>query len=123
MARNSGGGRDNGRSSSPPAKRKQMSSEPEIYGIYDGKVTNIMDFGCFVQLDAMTSKEGLVHVAQVQPLGQVVGVLGSESEAADMPRAGLKSGDGRIVPGVGMRCIGLGRRERVAARIPRRRGG
>lgn len=41
--------------------------EPELYGIYDGKVTNILDFGCFVELESFSKKkEGLVHIAQVQ---------------------------------------------------------
>lgn len=55
------GGRDS--ESKPP-----QSEEPELYGIYDGKVTNILDFGCFVELQIGRGKrrEGLVHVAQVQ---------------------------------------------------------
>jgi ATP-dependent RNA helicase DHX8/PRP22 len=48
-------------------KKKVTSSEPEVYGIYDGKVTNILDFGCFVELEGFRGKqEGLVHVAQIQ---------------------------------------------------------
>jgi ATP-dependent RNA helicase DHX8/PRP22 len=62
-----GRGNYGGRSDSPPAKRsKPMSSEPELYGIYEGKITNILDFGCFVELEGFNRKEGLVHVAQVQ---------------------------------------------------------
>ena len=46
---------------------KIQSSEPQLYEIYDGKVANIMDFGCFVELSGFTSKkEGLCHVAQIQ---------------------------------------------------------
>jgi len=46
---------------------KMHSSEPQLYGIYDGKVANIMDFGCFVELTGFnTKKEGLCHVAQIQ---------------------------------------------------------
>jgi ATP-dependent RNA helicase DHX8/PRP22 len=51
---------DRGRESKP------SSNEPELYGIYDGKVANIMEFGCFVELDGFHRKEGLVHVAQIQ---------------------------------------------------------
>ncbi len=67
--------RNRSRSSSPlrqgrDAKAKigsnQNRSEPELYGIYDGKVTNILDFGCFVELAGFHRKEGLVHIAQIQ---------------------------------------------------------
>jgi ATP-dependent RNA helicase DHX8/PRP22 len=47
-------------------KPKASPSEPEIYGIYDGKVSNILDFGCFVELEGFNRKEGLVHIAQIQ---------------------------------------------------------
>lgn len=51
----------------PPAfQKKKLPSEPELYGIYNGKVTNILDFGCFVELEGFNKKEGLVHIAQVQ---------------------------------------------------------
>ena len=34
--------------------------------IYDGKVSSIMQFGCFVQLEGVRGRhEGLVHVSQV----------------------------------------------------------
>lgn len=41
--------------------------EVELYGIYDGRVTKIMDFGVFVELDAFARerKEGLVHISNV----------------------------------------------------------
>jgi ATP-dependent RNA helicase DHX8/PRP22 len=50
--------------------KKPRTADVELYGIYDGKVNNIMDFGCFVELDGFVKKEGLVHVAQIQQ-GQV----------------------------------------------------
>jgi ATP-dependent RNA helicase DHX8/PRP22 len=41
--------------------------QPELYGIYNGKVSNIMDFGCFIELEGFSEKkEGLCHVAQIQ---------------------------------------------------------
>ncbi|CAM9579809.1 unnamed protein product [Ectocarpus fasciculatus] len=46
--------------------RGRGPAEPELYGIYNGKVTNILDFGCFVELDGFNRKEGLVHVGQIQ---------------------------------------------------------
>ncbi|CAM6098026.1 unnamed protein product [Calypogeia fissa] len=40
--------------------------EPELFGIYGGRVSRIMDFGCFVQLsDFRDRKEGLVHLSQI----------------------------------------------------------
>ena len=48
----------------PPKPKRD--AEPELYGIYDGKVSNILDFGCFVELDKFFRKEGLVHIAQIQ---------------------------------------------------------
>lgn len=36
------------------------------FQIYDGKVSSIMQFGCFVQLEGVRGRhEGLVHVSQV----------------------------------------------------------
>jgi len=58
-------GRRRSRSKSPPRK-KVTPAEPELYGIYDGKISNILDFGCFVELDNFVRKEGLVHIAQIQ---------------------------------------------------------
>jgi ATP-dependent RNA helicase DHX8/PRP22 len=41
--------------------------ELEIYGIYDGKVTNTIASGCFVQLNGFPDKkEGMVHISQIQ---------------------------------------------------------
>ena len=42
--------------------------------IYEGKVTSIMQFGCFVQLEGLRGRhEGLVHISQVKLL--IVGTL------------------------------------------------
>ncbi len=60
--------RDRGENTSRYSSKPPIShnNEPELYSIYDGKVTNILDFGCFVELEGFNRKEGLVHVAQVQ---------------------------------------------------------
>jgi ATP-dependent RNA helicase DHX8/PRP22 len=59
--------RDNSRGGgSSSSNRPPSSREPELYEIYNGRVANIMDFGCFVELDNFHRKEGLVHVAQIQ---------------------------------------------------------
>ncbi|CAH2053872.1 unnamed protein product [Thlaspi arvense] len=41
------------------------TNEPELYQVYRGRVTRVMDSGCFVQLDRLRGKEGLVHVSQM----------------------------------------------------------
>ncbi|KAI3754182.1 hypothetical protein L1987_53960 [Smallanthus sonchifolius] len=44
---------------------RHRSDEPELYQVYKGKVTRVMDSGCFVQLHDIRGKEGLVHVSQM----------------------------------------------------------
>ncbi|KAJ0097146.1 hypothetical protein Patl1_29044 [Pistacia atlantica] len=39
--------------------------EPELYNVYRGRVSRVMDTGCFVQLSDFKGKEGLVHVSQM----------------------------------------------------------
>lgn len=47
-------------------------AQPELYAIYDGTVSKISDFGCFVELRGFPPlpngrrQEGLVHVSQIQ---------------------------------------------------------
>nr|KAG5695240.1 hypothetical protein BaRGS_008068 [Batillaria attramentaria] len=49
--------------------------EPVVGHIYCGKVTTIMQFGCFVQLDGLRKRwEGLVHVSQLRREGRVTNV-------------------------------------------------
>ncbi|KAJ3033448.1 DEAH-box ATP-dependent RNA helicase prp22, partial [Rhizophlyctis rosea] len=59
-------GRDRDRPSGPdPA--------PVLYKIYDGKVTGMKDFGCFVSLEGIRGRaEGLVHVSALSSTGQRV---------------------------------------------------
>ena len=40
-----------------------LTAEVEVGRIYTGKVTRIVDFGCFVSV--IGTKEGLVHISQV----------------------------------------------------------
>ncbi|CAG5108336.1 Similar to DHX8: ATP-dependent RNA helicase DHX8 (Homo sapiens) [Cotesia congregata] len=55
------GSRD--RSRSP----KEIPSNPEVGKIYSGKVANIVQFGCFVQLEGLRRKcDGLVHISQLR---------------------------------------------------------
>ncbi|KAK7109917.1 ATP-dependent RNA helicase DHX8-like isoform X1 [Littorina saxatilis] len=49
--------------------------EPIVGQIYCGKVTTIMQFGCFVQLEGLRKRwEGLVHVSQLRREGRVTNV-------------------------------------------------
>jgi len=63
------GGRHRSRSASPPRGRsppRQVLDEPEMYAVYKGRVTNVMDFGCFVELQGFRSRtEGLVHASNI----------------------------------------------------------
>ncbi|XP_022937860.1 probable pre-mRNA-splicing factor ATP-dependent RNA helicase DEAH5 [Cucurbita moschata] len=42
-----------------------IDQEPELYKVYKGRVSRVMDTGCFVQLSDFRGKEGLVHVSQI----------------------------------------------------------
>lgn len=50
------------------------SKFPEVGNIYSGKVLNIVDFGCFVQLDQFRQSQGLVHISQLRQKGRVSSV-------------------------------------------------
>uniref|UniRef100_A0A182UC60 RNA helicase n=1 Tax=Anopheles melas TaxID=34690 RepID=A0A182UC60_9DIPT len=70
--------RNRSNSREPPAameKRRMpppMPEEPEPGHIYDGRVVNIVAFGCFVQLNGFRrKKEGLVHISQLSTEGRV----------------------------------------------------
>ncbi|CAF1810120.1 unnamed protein product, partial [Brassica napus] len=43
----------------------RSDNEPELYQVYKGRVSRVMEFGCFVQFDRFRGKEGLVHVSQM----------------------------------------------------------
>ncbi|KAE9588349.1 hypothetical protein Lal_00003297 [Lupinus albus] len=64
-------GRENGDENGDRKGRRESrhggggSSEPELYQVYRGRVSRVMDTGCFVQLDDFRGKEGLVHVSQI----------------------------------------------------------
>lgn len=53
-------------------KRVDLKDDPEPGKIYDGKVANIVNFGCFIQLFGLRKKwEGLVHISQLRSEGRV----------------------------------------------------
>ena len=54
---------------------KSSADEPQVANIYTGKVSSIMQFGCFVQLEGMRGRhDGLVHVSQLRREGRVANV-------------------------------------------------
>ena len=49
-----------------PPPPPELPEKPEQFGVYRGRVTNIMDFGCFVELTGLRARaEGLVHLANI----------------------------------------------------------
>uniref|UniRef100_A0A0A9YMY4 RNA helicase n=1 Tax=Lygus hesperus TaxID=30085 RepID=A0A0A9YMY4_LYGHE len=73
------GRRDNGdkkRSAAAEDKSKvELPEEPEVGKIYSGKVANMVNFGCFVQLEGLKRRwEGLVHISQLRREGRVTSV-------------------------------------------------
>ncbi|XP_058725362.1 probable pre-mRNA-splicing factor ATP-dependent RNA helicase DEAH5 isoform X2 [Vicia villosa] len=61
-------GRDENDDEKGPKERDSRgdgSGEPELYMVYKGRISRVMDTGCFVQLDDLRGKEGLVHVSQM----------------------------------------------------------
>ena len=58
-------GADGGKSEMAVQYIEQLTKEMEAGEVYTGKVTRIVDFGCFVEL--MPGQEGLVHISQLAP--------------------------------------------------------
>ncbi|XP_063359775.1 ATP-dependent RNA helicase DHX8 [Cydia amplana] len=53
----------------------EMSDDPEPGKIYNGRVANIVPFGCFVQIEGVKKRwEGLVHISQLRNEGRVTNV-------------------------------------------------
>ncbi|XP_033639427.1 ATP-dependent RNA helicase DHX8-like [Asterias rubens] len=51
------------------------SMDPEVGSIYEGKVTSVMQYGCFVQLEGLKRRcEGLVHISELRREGRVADV-------------------------------------------------
>lgn len=57
------------------AKIRAIVAVPEVGGVYDGKVKNVVDFGAFVEF--MPGKEGLLHISEIswERLPSMEGVL------------------------------------------------
>ena len=53
-------------------KKQKLLENPEEGSIYDGIVTKLMNFGCFVQLNDFSRRlEGLVHISELKQEGRV----------------------------------------------------
>ncbi|XP_057654982.1 ATP-dependent RNA helicase DHX8 [Diorhabda carinulata] len=62
---------------------QEFDDEPIPGKIYNGKVSNIVPFGCFVQLEGLKKRwEGLVHISQLRAEGRVTNVSEVTSRAA-----------------------------------------
>ncbi|XP_076008434.1 ATP-dependent RNA helicase DHX8-like isoform X2 [Genypterus blacodes] len=49
--------------------------EPVVGDIYTGKISSIMQFGCFVQLEGLRKRwEGLVHISELRKEGRIANV-------------------------------------------------
>ncbi|KXN72234.1 P-loop containing nucleoside triphosphate hydrolase protein [Conidiobolus coronatus NRRL 28638] len=47
---------------------EEMDDKPVLYKIYDGRISNIKDFGAFVELRGIKGRcEGMVHISAIQP--------------------------------------------------------
>ncbi|KAK7010900.1 ATP-dependent RNA helicase DHX8 [Biomphalaria glabrata] len=56
-------------------KYSDIPLEPLVGSIYEGKITSILPFGCFVQLEGLRKRwEGLVHISQLRREGRVTNV-------------------------------------------------
>ncbi|KAJ9112382.1 hypothetical protein QFC19_000803 [Naganishia cerealis] len=59
------------------AKTMGVDEKPVLYKIYDGKITNVREFGAFVQLEGVAGRvEGMVHVSAMS--------VGRVNSAADL---------------------------------------
>ncbi|CAG9861883.1 unnamed protein product [Phyllotreta striolata] len=53
----------------------EFEDDPTPGKIYNGKVSNVVPFGCFVQLESLKRRwEGLVHISQLRAEGRVTNV-------------------------------------------------
>ncbi|GMN71844.1 hypothetical protein TIFTF001_051888 [Ficus carica] len=59
------GNDDDRRGSRDSRNGRFQLDEPELYMVYKGRVSRVMDSGFFVQLNDFKGKEGLVHVSQI----------------------------------------------------------
>ncbi|XP_038215388.1 ATP-dependent RNA helicase DHX8 [Zerene cesonia] len=67
--------RDYGKKPRKRSPEVELSEDPEPGKIYNGRVANIVPFGCFVQMEGLKKRwEGLVHISQLRAEGRVTNV-------------------------------------------------
>ncbi|XP_026112247.1 ATP-dependent RNA helicase DHX8-like, partial [Carassius auratus] len=55
---------------------RPLTEEPSVGDIYNGKVTSVMQFACFVQVEGLRNHwEGLVHISELRREGRVADVV------------------------------------------------
>ena len=63
---------ETGRRRSSKWDQPERLLQPVVSQVYDGKVSSIMQFGCFVQLEGVRGRhEGLVHISQLRREGRI----------------------------------------------------
>ncbi|MDD9876562.1 MAG: polyribonucleotide nucleotidyltransferase, partial [Magnetovibrio sp.] len=80
---------------------RDITAEPEVGKIYDGKVVKIVDFGAFVNY--MGNRDGLVHISELAPhrVGKVTDII----QEGDMVKAKLIGIDDRGKVKLSMRMV------------------
>ncbi|XP_034716286.1 ATP-dependent RNA helicase DHX8 isoform X4 [Etheostoma cragini] len=54
---------------------RPQPEDPVVGDIYNGKISSIMQFGCFVQLEGLRKRlEGLVHISELRKEGRIANV-------------------------------------------------
>uniref|UniRef100_A0A8D3E8E1 ATP-dependent RNA helicase DHX8 n=1 Tax=Scophthalmus maximus TaxID=52904 RepID=A0A8D3E8E1_SCOMX len=54
---------------------RPLSDEPVVGDIYNGKISSLLQFGCFVQLEGLRKRwEGLVHISELRKEGRIANV-------------------------------------------------
>ncbi|XP_058477789.1 ATP-dependent RNA helicase DHX8-like [Solea solea] len=54
---------------------RPLPDEPVLGDIYNGKISSLMQFGCFVQLEGLRKRwEGLVHISELRKEGRIANV-------------------------------------------------
>lgn len=49
-----------------PWRPREAFAPPELYSIHRGEVKSVQEFGAFVSLEGLSTKDGLVHVSQLK---------------------------------------------------------
>ncbi|KAA0725124.1 ATP-dependent RNA helicase DHX8 [Triplophysa tibetana] len=95
--------------------------EPSVGDIYNGKVTSIMQFGCFVQLEGLRKRwEGLVHISELRREGRVANVADVVSKGQRVKIKDVDQDTGEDLNPNRRRNMGADGQEELAMRNPDR---